>query len=226
MTSEHAERAFQINPYTRWVYDHPQVLIPEPSPAAFRQILPGERRARQPLVVELGSGSGNFLMEMAALHRDTLYVGFELRFKRLVKTARKLERLGLDNVWLLRERGERFADYFAPGSVAGVYVNFPDPWPRASQWKKRMISAGFLETLHGVLRPGGWFRLRTDHSGYFLHVLSLIHGLPGWHLREFCNDLHRQPRPGEGVRTEFEQLFATRHKPIFYLMLEHVPTTA
>ena len=114
MTSEHAERAFQINPYTRWVYDHPGVLIPEPSPAAFRQILPTVRRARQPVVVELGSGSGNFLMEMAALHRDTLYVGFELRFKRLVKTARKLERLGLDNAWLLRERGERFADYFEP----------------------------------------------------------------------------------------------------------------
>ncbi len=213
------ERTFQVNPYTRWVYEHPRHLLPDPTPEQLA-VARGVRAATRPLCVELGSGSGRFLIEQARRLPQVDFVGFELRFKRLVKSAQKAEKLGLDNVWILREYGERLFAYVSANSLDGLYVNFPDPWPKVAQWKKRLINADFLRRLHEVLRPGGWLRLKTDHSGYFLHVLSSVQNAPGWAIRRFSNDMYRASASGLDARSEFEQLFASQNKPIFLLHLE------
>ncbi len=98
-----------------------------------------------------------------------------------------------------------------------VHLNFPDPWPKPAQWKKRLLNAALLERLECALRPGGTVTLKTDHSGYFLHALSLWCDRPGWRMAHFSNDLHRYGPPGQQVRTEFEQLFAAKKRAIFYL---------
>ena len=225
------DSAFQINPYTRWVYDHPERLLPEPTPALLAAAR-SKGPVAQGLEVDLGCGAGNFLARLAAGQPERHFVGFEVRFKRLVKSARKLDKEGRHNVWLIREAAERCGDYFEPGSVDRVHVNFPDPWPRPSQWKKRLIGQGFLDELRRVLKPGGEFRLKTDHAGYFLHVLGLIRERPGWRLAQFANDLHRgvprvwqchgdRPRVLEAnLETEFEQLFRSKRKPVYFLVLE------
>ncbi len=229
----HPNAAFEINPYTRWVYDHPERLLPEPTPALLAA---ARSKGATPagLEVDLGCGSGNFLVQLAARHPQRHYVGFELRFKRLVKSARKLEREGCANVWLVREAAERFGSYFEDGSVDRVHVNFPDPWPRPSQWKKRLIGQRFLDELRRVLKPGGELRLKTDHAGYFLHALALIRLRRDWRLTQFANDVHRglprvwqchgdRPRDVEAnLETEFEQLFRSKHKPVYFLSVEKV----
>ena len=215
---ETSEAAFRVNPYIRWQYEHPERLLPRPSRETLDAL-----RARVPargLRIELGSGSGNFLLQLAQLHPGDHVIGFELRYKRLVKSARKFEKAGLDNAWVLRELGERFPDYVAPGSVDAVYVNFPDPWPRASQWKKRLVSDGLLEAVQAALKPGGTFHLKTDFSGYFLHVLALCPRHPGLKMRFLSNDLHRNGPPGARIFSEFEQMFSAQGKPVFGLILE------
>jgi tRNA (guanine-N7-)-methyltransferase len=207
----------KVNPYSEWIYDHPESLLPHPTQELLR-----EKRTRAPggsgrLVVELGSGSGNFLVSLAEQTPEDHLVGFELRYKRLVKAARKLEKRGLRNVWLLRALAEQFDQFFAPSSVDALHINFPDPWPKVSQWKKRLINARLVERLEGALKPGGSVSLKTDHSGYFLHALALWRDRPGWQIIHFSNDLHRYGPPAPNVRTEFEQLFAAKKKAIFFL---------
>jgi tRNA (guanine-N7-)-methyltransferase len=212
----------QVNPYTRWVHDHPQLLIAEPSPARLREQLaplrPGGAR-----VVDLGCGSGNFLLQLAAEAPETRFVGFELRYKRLVKAARKLERAGLDNVLLLRESAERCFAYFPPASLDAVYLNFPDPWPKYAHRKKRLVGPDFMARLTAALREGGRFHCKTDHSGYFLHVLALLEGATGLRIAAFSNDLNRSLLPGDRVRSEFELLFRAQRISIHYLVLEKSP---
>jgi len=222
-----------VNPYRTYVHDYPEVLFPYPQAAALQARLAlrfgaaGTGQGR--LHVELGAGSGNFLVEMALRHPQDHFVGFELRYKRLVRSAQKLEREDRSNVWLLKAMGESFHQYCPPQSVDHLYLQFPDPWPRASQWKKRMVSGAFLERLAQVLRPGGVFHLKTDHSGYFLHVLALLNGRQDWRLRAWSNHLHRDVLTQDGrstdllavqVKTEFERLFISQHKPVYYLALE------
>jgi tRNA (guanine-N7-)-methyltransferase len=217
MARSGAESA-RINPYTRWIYDHPGCLLPHPDPEQLAGRLAG--RPCSGLVVDLGCGSGNFLLRLAERDPSRGYVGFELRYKRLVKAAGKLERQGLDNVWLLRERAEVFGAYFAEASVDALHVNFPDPWPKAGQWKKRLVSRPFLEEAARVLKPGGRLHLKTDHSGYFLHVLEVIRGFGSLRLRTLCNDLARLGGAAPEARSEFEQLFHAKRRPVYYLVLE------
>lgn len=214
------ERAFLINPYTRWVHDHPAHLLASPSPAALARLRAKAGRAPRRVLVDLGSGSGSFLLALAAQHPADDCIGFELRFKRLVKAARKLERSGLGNAWLLRAEAERFGEYFPPAGIDCVFVNFPDPWPKPSQWKKRLINQGFLAQLEQVLKPGGALCVKTDHAGYFLHSLKTVHARPGWRVADWSNDLSRRLRPMAicpeiAVRTEFEQLFRSQRKTVF-----------
>lgn len=210
----------KVNPYTDWIHDHPLNLIPEPN----RALLDEKRRSGPTcsgrVVLELGCGSGAFLLQLAARLPHCHLIGFELRYKRLVKAARKLERARLRNVWLLRETAENFPHYFDPGTIDAVYVNFPDPWPKVGQWKKRLLSPALLTQLESVLKVGGQLHLKTDHSGYFLHTLSLLRERPRWRILHFSNDLHRHGPPGGNLLTEFEQLFASKRKPIFYVAVE------
>ncbi len=172
------------------------------------------------LAVQLGCGSGNFLIEMAARHPSMGFAGFELRYKRLVKAARKIERGGLKNAWLVRDRAERFPLYFEPESLARVYLNFPDPWPKPSQWKHRLVNPDFFSSLGRYLRPGGRFCFKTDHSGYLLHVLCIVSHAPGWRIRAFHNDIQRSRLANLSVRSEFENLVRAIGKPVFYLELD------
>ena len=216
-----AQLSARVNPYSRWVYDHPDSLLPEPTPALLKEKRRDPAQGSGRLIVELGSGSGNFLLQLARAFPKDHLVGFELRFKRLVKAARKLEKEGHNRVWLLRELGEKFGDYFAPASIDRIYINFPDPWPKFAHWKKRMINPPLLEAMEKTLKKDGKLYLKTDHSGYFLHCLSLIRNRPGWKIVGFSNDLHRYGPPVFQAKTEFEQLFASKGKAIFFLMAEH-----
>ena len=224
-------RFIEVNPYAGRVYEHPEVLLPHPEPAMVRARVaewvrqardqaPHPRRGSPRLVMDLGCGSGNFLRELAVRRPEDLHLGFELRFKRLVRGAEKLEKQGASNVWLLRELGERFAAYVPPNTLDRVHVNFPDPWPRRGDWKKRMINPDFLDDLTQTLRPGGRFQLKTDHSGYFLHVLAVIQRHAGLRLGAWSNDLNRWDAAQDAPHTEFEGLFRAKRKPIFYLELE------
>ncbi len=210
----------KVNPYSEWIYDYPLNLIPEPTRSLLDEKRATGPSCSGPVVVELGSGSGAFLLQLARQWPGSHCIGFELRYKRLVKAARKLERERLNNVWLLREEAENLHHYFDPRSVDLVYINFPDPWPKAGQWKKRLLSPELLAKLEEALKTGGQVRLKTDHSGYFLHILSLLRDSPQWRIRWFSNDLHRYGPPGGNVRTEFEQLFASKNRAIYYLAIE------
>ncbi len=207
-----------VNPYTQWIHHHPQTLLPRPTPEAVRTWL--ARTGQGPVVVDLGCGSGNFLLRQALQCPGYRFVGLEVRYKRLVKAARKCEKAGLANVLLLRALAERFAACFPAGSLHAVWINFPDPWPKRAQWKKRLVSAAFLDDAARTLAPGGRLHLKTDHSGYFLHVLDLLRGRRGLHLLAYSNDLHRHRLPEAGVPTEFEQLFRAQRRPVFFLLLE------
>ncbi len=212
--------ALSVNPYSRWVHDHPERLLPEPTPGDLARLRGLAGRPPRRVLVDLGCGSGQFLLGLGAGHPEDDCIGFELRYKRLVKSARKLERRHLTNVWLLRAEAERFGDYFQPASIDRAFVNFPDPWPKPRQWNKRLMNQHFILALERVLKPTGMLCLKTDHAGYFLHSLTLMHDRPGWRTADWSNDLHRRTRPMAGcpeaaVETEFEQLFRSKRKAVF-----------
>jgi tRNA (guanine-N7-)-methyltransferase len=172
------------------------------------------------LFLELGCGSGGHLIEQARRRPNAVFVGFELRFKRSVRTVEKAVRLGMDNLYLLRCEAQWAPLLLGAGTVSGIWVNFPDPWPKKRSWKHRMLSTEHLAGLIPLLLPGAFIELKSDHLDYLEWAKSNIVAQRELYIAGESRDLHRSGYAQSNVLTEFEKLFLSKGLPIYYLRAE------
>lgn len=174
------------------------------------------------IIVELGSGSGAHLLERARQAPETVFIGFELRFKRACRTVEKANQYGLQNVYILRTLAQFLPSFFPLSSLSGIYMNFPDPWDK-KRWKKnRMMSASFLESAYELLVPQGFISFKTDHQGYFEDTKELFKGTYRFRLIRESQDFHKDQADFPIVISEFEKLFLAKGQPIFFLHGEKI----
>lgn len=169
----------------------------------------------RPVFCELGSGSGMHLIERAALKARAQFFGFELRYKRSVRTLEKAVERKIENLFVLRVDAGAVGQVFAPGSLQGVYVNFPDPWDKHKKTKKRMLSAQQLAVLRELLVPGGFVAFKTDHEQYYEWVLAEAGASGVFDIAWRSRDLHSSEYREQNVETEFEKLFLSQGLPIY-----------
>lgn len=207
----------EINPYIQRIREYPNIIAPEqngdmppfPTPRGDRAVM-----------VEIGSGSGEYMVEfLRRAERPLDYYGFELRYKRLYRTAQKLERAGL-HAWLIQHRAEALEEFFAPGSIDRLQINFPDPWSKLRRRKHRMLGLQNLSSFTPLLSKNGRIHFKTDHREYFLWARENLLDA-GYHIREYSLDLHRSPMAADDIPTEFERMFTYRKpKPIGALVAQ------
>ncbi len=78
-----------------------------------------------------------------------------------------IDREHVTNIRLIRGDAVDVLDHLlAPGSLSGVRVFFPDPWPKARHHKRRLLQPAVVATIADRLRPGGVLHAATDHADY------------------------------------------------------------
>jgi len=103
-----------------------------------------------PLVLEIGCGVGDFVTEMAQLHPELNFIALDYYNKGCLKTCKRIDKAGLDNVRVVRDEARSFMTRCIPSeSLAGVIVNCPDPWPKARHRKRRLVNAALWRFLPG-----------------------------------------------------------------------------
>ncbi len=123
--------------------------------------------AALPLVVEIGFGRGEFLLDLAMASPKTPHVGVEYSTKRVLKMARRLARAELRNVRLLDCTGEVVVRELLPhASVQAFWINFPDPWPKKRHHRRRLLQPELVNDLAQRLVAGGSIHVATDHADY------------------------------------------------------------
>ncbi len=173
------------------------------------------------IFLEIGCGSGNFTVANAEKFKNRNYIALELRFKRLVLGAKKSQKRNLKNILFLRKRGETILDFLAPEEVTGVYINFPDPWE--GEEHKRLISCDLFTKLDVVLKKKGKLFFKTDHQQYYEDVLQLLKEIEGYNVLFHTDDLHNSEKAEDNIKTEFEQLFLSKHNMnIKYIEVEKI----
>jgi tRNA (guanine-N7-)-methyltransferase len=207
------------------IYDYPELLIPHPSPENFQQLWDSKKgnisAASGKVHLEIGSGSGRYLIEWAQANPQDFFIGLELRYKRLVLAAKKMEQQNIHNILLMRERGEFLHEYLPNDSMDCMHINFPDPWSKKSRRKHRILSADFLTKVYPYFSSGGELRFKTDHLEYFETVTDIIQNLETYKIVEYSKDLHRSEYNEHNILTEFEMLFKSKGNPsIGYLLAE------
>jgi len=132
-----------------------------------------------PLVVEIGFGRGEFLLDAAARAPRVAHVGVEYSFKRVLKLARRLARTPLRNIRLLELRAELLVEeLLPPGSVCVFWINFPDPWPKKRHARRRLLQPAFVSSLAHRLVPGGRLEIATDDTAYAEQIDAALAGEP------------------------------------------------
>lgn len=124
-----------------------------------------ERAAR--IVLELGFGRGELLLDLAEQNPGRCYVGVEISRKRVEKVQRRAEKREIHNVLLLHAPAEFALERALPaGCAEECWINCPDPWPKKRHWRRRLIQAPLVELLARALAPGALLHIATDHEGY------------------------------------------------------------
>lgn len=172
------------------------------------------------VVLEVGCFDAAFLCRVAAKHPGTAFVGLDWKAKAIYEGARRVVELGLNNVALVRGRGQDVLKLFGKGEVDEVWVFHPDPCAGPAELANRLVSESFLVDAHAILREvGSRLTLKTDHPGYYQWVCGLLGlpepeqfraargGLPVPDLRVRVRDLMRRdelPAPSKEVLRRFE----------------------
>ena len=112
--------------------------------------------------LDLGCGKGSFVAAMAEENPDVLFVGMDTEPLCIVYAAQLICESGLDNVIIVPGSGMRMTEMFAPGELSRIYLNFPTPFPRTREARRRLTDIDRLADYRRVLAPGGVVRLKTD----------------------------------------------------------------
>lgn len=209
------------NPYSTKLGDFPDLIIDtlHDENRAEASKLVSERISKfTKVALELGSGSGEHLVNRASLDPSTLYIGVEIRFKRIYRTAQKAVQNKLNNILLVRIFAEDIESLFGNQSLDLMYINFPDPWAKRRWLKHRLVSDSYLVVLRKLLKKSGIFSFKTDHPDYFTAVeASLRVASDRWKILKSTTDLYKSPWINNNIPTEFEKLFLSKGLPVNFL---------
>jgi len=136
----------------------------------------------QPLALEIGCGTGHFVLERAHKQPETNFLAIDIYNKGCLKTCKKIDEAGVQNVRVMRVEARWLLDKgLQPESLSAVYINCPDPWPKKRHWSRRLVNREFLLNLAQHLKPGGDFFFSTDFDNYAESVAEQIRDLNGYH---------------------------------------------
>lgn len=164
------------------------------------------------LYVELGTGKGDFITQIAERNPQINFIGLEVEKTCVLVAARKVREKNLSNVRLIVFDINNIAEIFAKHEVDRLYINFCDPWPKKRHAKRRLTHVRFLEMYRKILKVGGEIYFKTDNRGLFDFSLEQF-AEAGLEVRDVTNNLHEN-EPPDNIRTEYENRFSAEGVPI------------
>lgn len=180
------------------------------------ELLRGTWRERfgneRPVSLEIGMGRGRFINGLRKAFPEENFVAVEMRNEVIYDAA---EKLGNDcpNVTVISGRAEFLPNWFFPGEVGRIYLNFSDPWPKRAHRKRRLTHENYLKLYRQILSPDGEILVRTDAASLMEFTLTEMTN-HGFSLREVSFDLH-QSEYFDGFTTEYEEK-KSKEGPIYY----------
>ena len=156
-------------------------------------------------VVEVGAGNGLFSVELAARYPERQFVALDVKGDRLQHGAYRSAERGLTNVRFVRARADQLLELFEAGSLALIWVTFPDPFPRKRSAGRRLTNPTFLTKYRELLAPRGMLHLKHDNRDFFHWSLEQLVS-DGWHIEELSFDLHESELSNDyKILTTYEQ---------------------
>ncbi|HEX8963191.1 MAG TPA: tRNA (guanosine(46)-N7)-methyltransferase TrmB [Rhodocyclaceae bacterium] len=155
-----------------------------------------------PRILEIGCGMGETTAAIAAAHPQHDYLGIEVHTPGVGSLLKEIATRELANLRVIQHDAvEVVRDMIPPGSLAGIHIYFPDPWPKKRHHKRRLVQGPFVAELAARLAPGGYLHCATDWEEYAQQMLEVLGAEPL--LANTADGF--APRPDYRPLTKFEQ---------------------
>ena len=126
------------------------------------------------LHLDIGCGSGDFLINLAKYNKNWNYIGLEIREKLVNKSKLKLKDETIDNLFFAFGNAEYLIEdcigKFPADIVSSVSFNFPDPWFKKKHHKRRVIQPALIDKISKMMVSGGFIFIKSDVQELFEHM--------------------------------------------------------
>ncbi|HET7712163.1 MAG TPA: tRNA (guanosine(46)-N7)-methyltransferase TrmB [Thermoanaerobaculia bacterium] len=161
-----------------------------------------------PVILEIGSGKGRFLIATAMEQPERNFIGIEksLHYHRVIRD--RVMKRGLTNIRLINHDAFLVLQkMLGDRTISEIHVYFPDPWPRKREQKRRIMRPEVLEEMRRVLVDDGGGIYVTDHREYFESAAPVI--------ERYFRIERRVPGPDDPPRTNYEAKYRAEGREIF-----------
>lgn len=168
-----------------------------------------------PIHLEIGAGRGLFTKTLAEKNPNINYVAVEMDANILVYAVRLYEQNELTNIRVIRGFAEYLGDNFSENEISKVYINFPNPWPKRKQHKRRLTHPRQLKIYKNIMKNGSIIEFKTDDKPFFIDSLKYFEN-EGFEIIYKTFDLRLEDKE-DNIVTEYEAKWRSQNIPINYL---------
>ena len=168
-----------------------------------------------PIYLELGTGRGEFIIQMAKKYPEYNFIGLELNESQIATAAKKLERENIKNLKLIKDDARNIVSIFGK-EINTIYLTFSEPWPKKRDEKNRFTHESYLKLYDRIFKKNKHIILKTDNKGLFAYSLETLSNY--WYVFDTVSlDLHNDERGIPNLMTDFEIQYFKEKRPIYYL---------
>ncbi|WP_201348901.1 tRNA (guanosine(46)-N7)-methyltransferase TrmB [Neptunomonas japonica] len=172
-----------------------------------------------PVVLEIGFGMGDSLLEMASCEPHKNFVGIEVHSPGVGRLLSNANEEGLTNIRVYAEDAvEVFKQCVPDNSLDTLQLFFPDPWHKKRHHKRRIVQPDFAQSIRKKLKVGGYFHMATDWENYAEHMMEVMSSAEGY--KNKMGDGQYSPQPEWRPVTKFQRRGERLGHGIWDLMFE------
>ena len=166
--------------------------------------------------VEIGTGKGNFIINMAKKYPNINFIGIEKYDSVIVRALQKLNE-DIPNLKLIRMDATYIDDVFFK-EIDTIYLNFSDPWPKARHSNRRLTSKVFLKKYDMLFKDSKTIIMKTDNRKLFeysiIQFIDYDYKIENISLDLYSDDIN------ENIPTEYEIKFKDLGQPIYKISVK------
>jgi tRNA (guanine-N7-)-methyltransferase len=173
----------------------------------------------QPINLEIGCGTGEFLIDMAKKNPEQFFIGIDSSNRSVFYAVDLAQKAKLDNIHFIFGNFNRLYPYLAPNSLRVVYFHFPDPNYGSKNEKKKVFTEKFLEALHPVFTSEGYLSVVTDQDELveeFSHIINLDKNYERLHEEEYLTSFDTEEK------SRFHKAWERVDRPIYQIKIKPV----
>ena len=167
------------------------------------------------IYLELGTGRGDFIINMAKQYPNINFIAVELNSSQLATASLKLQKEKISNLKLINDDARNITKIFGK-EIDTIYLTFSEPWPKKRDEKNRFTHESYLKLYDQIFKKDKHIILKTDNKGLFAYSLESLSNY--WYIFDIVSlDLHNDERNISNIMTDFEKQYYKEKRPIYYL---------